>query len=127
VKQLYSDLKPLLELITVRSEIPGAHYLAPRTAHHLMETMNVLLAIDPASILHFAAAVCRASSALSYQFDSMAIGEMVKLVEHVLADHKQILRDTQAANALGEILDIFVKAGWPEAVQLTFRLDQAIR
>jgi hypothetical protein len=57
----------------------------------------------------------------------LAIDEVVKLVEHSLAGHKDELKDSSVATALGEILDIFVKAGWPEALQLTFKLDQAVR
>jgi hypothetical protein len=124
---LYFELKPLIELLTSRSSIPGSHHLAPGTAHHLMEMLNGVLAYDPAYVVTYAAAVCRASSALSYQFDAMAVAELVKLVEHVLADHKEILRETPVANALGEMLDLFVRAGWPQAMQLTFRLDQAVR
>jgi hypothetical protein len=57
----------------------------------------------------------------------MALGEIVKLVERVLADHKDVLRETGVTNALGEMLDIFVRAGWQQAMQITFRLDQAVR
>jgi len=123
----YFELKPVLELLTTRRNVPGRHYLAPHTAHYLMETMNFILPFDPGSVVEYAAAICTAASAMSYQFDSMAISEAVKLVERVLADHKDVLRDNGAANALGTILDIFVRAGWPQALQLTFTLDQAIR
>jgi hypothetical protein len=126
-RNFYFELKPIIELLTSRSSIPGNHYLAPGTAHHVMETLNGVLAYDPASVVSYAAAVCHASEAFSYQFDSMAVGELVKLVEHVLADHKELLRETVVANALGEMLDIFVKAGWPQAMQLTFQLDRAVR
>lgn len=126
-KTLYFELKPLLELLTIRAEFPGRHYLAPRTAHNLMETFNAVLGFDPAAVITYASAVCRASSALSYQFDPMAIGEMVSLVERALADYKDVLRDPAIANSLGDMLDIFVRAGWPQAMQLTFRLDNVIR
>jgi hypothetical protein len=52
---------------------------------------------------------------------------MTKLVERVLADHKDVLRTPEAANAIGEMLDTFVTAGWPTAMTLTFRLDEAVR
>ena len=52
---------------------------------------------------------------------------MTKLVERALADHKDILRASEAANAIGEMLDTFVTAGLPAAMTLTFRLDEAIR
>jgi hypothetical protein len=101
----YYELKTVLELLTTRRNVPGTHYLAPHTAHYLMETMNFVLPFDPGSVVEYAAAICTAASAMSYQFDSMAISEAVKLVERVLADHKDVLRDNGAADALGTILD----------------------
>jgi hypothetical protein len=52
---------------------------------------------------------------------------MQKLVERVLADHKDVLRTSDAANAIGKMLDTFVTAGWATAMMLTFRLEEAIR
>lgn len=126
-RHLYFAVKSVIELLTVRSTALGNHYLAPQTAHNLMVTLNGVLAYDPGPVITYAAAVCRASSPLKYQFDPMAIPVLVQFVERVLADHKDALRDTATVTALGEMLDTFAKASWPEAVQLTFRLDQALR
>jgi hypothetical protein len=126
-RNLYFELKPIVELLSLRLAIPGDHYLAPNTAHNLMQTLNAVLIYDPATAVKCGAAVCRASARLNYHLDPSAIGEMVKLVEHVLADHKELIRDNEIANAVGDMLDIFVRAGWPQAVQLTFKLEQAIR
>jgi limonene-1,2-epoxide hydrolase len=126
-RSMYVQVKPLLALLSTRLDVPGDHYLAPDTAHHLMETFNSVLSFDPEDVVTYAAAVCRASAKLSYQYDALAVGEMVKLVERMLADHKEVLRRPEAARAIGEMLDIFVRAGWPQAIQLTFKLDRAIR
>jgi hypothetical protein len=88
--------------------------------------LNVVLACDPATVVEYAAAVVKAGSKMGYHFDRDAIGEMVKLVEHVLADHREILKERAVADALGDMLDKFVSV-WPQAMGLTFRLDQAIR
>jgi hypothetical protein len=64
---------------------------------------------------------------LGYEFDSMAIGEVVKLTEIVLADHKDILSKAENAANLGTVLDVFLSAGWPEATQLVMRLENAVR
>jgi hypothetical protein len=92
-----------------------------------MQTLNAVLPFDPAVVITYAAAVCRASRKFSYQYDPMAIDEMKKLVERVLADHKDVLRTLDAANAIGEMLDTVVTAGWATAMTLTFQLDDAIR
>lgn len=125
-KSIYFELKPVLEFLTVRRSLTGTHYLAPPTALHLMQTLNVVLAYDPATVVEYAAAVVKAGSKMGYHFDRDAIGEMVKLVEHVLADHREILKERAVADALGDMLDKFVSV-WPQAMGLTFRLDQAIR
>jgi hypothetical protein len=126
-RALYFELKPVLDFLTVRRSLKGKHYLASHTAHQLMQTLNVCLSFDPAPIIQFAAAACRAASVMSYHFESDSIAEIVKLVEHVLADHRDVLREPAIAKDIGEILDLFVSAGWPQAMNLTFRLDEAIR
>ena len=126
-RAIYTELKSVVEFLTIRRSLKGTHYLAPHTAHQLMQTLNVCLSFDPAAIVQYAAAVCRAATVMSYQFQPDSIEELVKLVEHVLADHRDILRQPEIANDIGEMLDLFVSAGWPQAMSLTFRLDEAIR
>jgi hypothetical protein len=126
-RQHYFDIKPILELLTLRPSSKQEHLLRADTAHYLMQTLNAVLPFDPATVITYAAAVCRASRKFSYHYDPMAIDEMQKLVERVLADHKDVLRTPEAANAIGEMLDTFVTAGWATAMRLTFRLDEAIR
>jgi hypothetical protein len=126
-RTLYFTLKPLIQQLTSQRPAASLHLLAPHTAHYLMQTLNGVLSFDPGAIIECAAAVCRAAKALKYQFDPLAVQEMVKLVERVLADHRELLRETTTANALGEMLDIFASAGWTQAMNLTFKLDQAIR
>ncbi len=55
---------------------------------------------------------------LGYEFDSLAISEVVKLTEVVLPDHKDILVKAENAANLGTVLNVFLSAGWPEATRL---------
>lgn len=126
-RKLYFELKPIIAALATGSGGVARHFLLPRTAHYLLETLNGVLHYEPGEVIKFAAHACRAASALNYQFDPMAISEVVKLVEHSLADHKDSLKDPSVATALGELLDLFVRAGWPDAFRLTFKLDQAVR
>lgn len=64
-----------------------------------------------------------------YQFESMAISEVVSIVERVLsADYKHILKESEECRVgIIEILDVFVEAGWAEAQRLTYRLEDIFR
>jgi len=62
-----------------------------------------------------------------YNLDSMAIDQVVKLVETILADHRDQMRDPEALNQLLGLLDIFAETGWPEALRLVWRLDEVFR
>lgn len=62
-----------------------------------------------------------------YSLDSMAVGTFVQVAERVLADHRGVLRNPECLTALREICDVFVEAGWPQAHQLVFGLEQIFR
>jgi len=51
----------------------------------------------------------------------------ITLAINNIDENKDALKDPSIATALGEILDLFVRAGWPDALRLTFKLDQAMR
>ena len=87
-----------------------------------METFRAMLNVDVKQVLRYAAGLLGGYS-FGYQFDTMAVDEVVRLTDAVIADHKQILRIPESAANLGAILDVFVVAGWPQATQLVMKLD----
>ena len=74
-----------------------------------------------------AADVVRCSKRFNYNLDSMAMGEVVKLVECILADYRDKIQDELSIINLLELLDAFVEVGWPEALNLVWRLDEIYR
>ena len=122
---LYTELKPLLQQLLQPEVNAEPVPLTPGTAYYLLQLMTGILDLDPVGTLAFAAATCVGGSYLNFQLDSMAKDEAVKLVDHALADHKDTLK--QSAESVGTLLDLFVRAGWSEALALTFRLDEAFR
>jgi KaiC/GvpD/RAD55 family RecA-like ATPase len=110
----------------VNADSEYRHPIGPSTAHNLMESFNKLLSYDPAHVLKLTARLITGRT-FGYQFDSFAIGEFVKFSERLLADHKELLRESTNALYFAEILDVFVNAGWPDATQIVTRLDAAIR
>jgi hypothetical protein len=100
----------------------------PSVAHHLAETLEAYIALDPARVLLRIARVVKASKTHGYQFESLAIDLVVKIVERYLAEYRHLLRDNEDCRlAVVDVLDIFVLAGWPAARQLVFRMDDIFR
>ena len=100
--------------------------LAP-TAHHFMELLNEVVQFDASRAVIMAARVARAGEGANYNIDSLAIREVVKLVECVLADHRSEIQHAETLQALMDLLDVFAATGWPEAIQLVWRLDDLFR
>jgi hypothetical protein len=57
----------------------------------------------------------------------MALEEVVKLVELILADYRDKVQDEASIKNLLELLDAFVEVGWPQALSLVWRLDEIYR
>jgi len=57
----------------------------------------------------------------------MAQHEVVELVEELLADHRSALRSGSGLENLERLLNIFAEVGWPESIELVWRLDEVFR
>ncbi len=100
----------------------------PSVTHHLLETLEIFAPIDPRGVFVRIGTVVRAGKKGGYQYESLAADLIVKLVERYLAEYRVLLRDDlECRNALIEILDVFVHAGWPNARRLTYRLEEIFR
>lgn len=99
------------------------------TVYHLLQLLERLVAIDPARAFDLAAHALRAGGARSgYQYESMGLNLMVRLVGVFLADHKEIFfEEPNRRAALIECLEAFMEAGWPAAQRLLYRLPELIR
>jgi hypothetical protein len=125
INVLYEETSDLWEaLVGVGSEFRRP--MAPSTAHHLMESFNKLISFDPVRVLKMVYKLITGRT-LGYQFDQLAIGEFTKFADRFLADHREILRDKTNAIYFADILNVFVRAGWPEAVRAVMRMDSAVR
>ena len=104
----------------------------PHTAHQLVEALHHLLPCSPREVFLTATTAITSSSAAGYQHESLAVGDVVKLIQRALADHRDIFqsvdgRESDCLAALLKVLDLFVEAGWAEARQLTHRLEEIHR
>jgi hypothetical protein len=116
----FEHARPLLEAL--------ASMAHPHTAHAVIETLSFFVPLDPVGVLRLIAQSVKASADHNYQFEPLAEELVVKTVERYLAEFRPLLREHPEGNvALMEILDIFVRVGWPRALQLTYRLGDIYR
>lgn len=109
-----------------------ASEIHPHTAHQVVEALNHLLPCAPREVFLTASSAITSSSAAGYQYESIAVNDVVRLIQHALADYRQIFQqrdgtESDCLTALLNVLDIFVEAGWKEARQLTHRLEEIYR
>jgi hypothetical protein len=123
----YHSIKPLLGQVIRVSDREQSGVFHARTAHHFMELLNGVLEHDPSGVLHMAHQLAAISQAGRYHLDSIAVSEVVKLVESTLANHRTEVGDGESLEDLMALLDIFATVGWPEALRLVWRLDEVFR
>ena len=100
--------------------------------HQTVQTLQYLLPCAPHDIFLLAAKSICSSATVGFQHESMAVSEVVKLIQRALADHRDIFqsaggKDSECLESLLRVLDLFVDAGWSEARALTHRLEDIYR
>jgi hypothetical protein len=114
--RLYAEGGDILDAI-------GSLGAAP-VIHHLVEALEFFIPIDPRGVFRRIAAAVRAGERGGYQYESLAVQVIVRITERYLADHRHLFAEhDDCRRDLVDILDAFVRAGWPEALQLTYRLS----
>jgi hypothetical protein len=116
--ELFRLAMPLLEqLVRVHN---------PRITHRLVETLAHLAEHDPKRVL---LAVHRAvAPGQGYQYEPMAVDLIVSLIRRYFADYRDLVTtDEEALTALRELIEVFVRAGWPSAITLAYQLPDAFR
>jgi len=122
--RFWKEAAPLLGKLT---EEPHPH-----TAYQIVQTLNHLLSCAPREVFLLATQSIRSGSAAGLQYESLAVSEVVKLIQRTLADHRDIFQsergqESECLVALLQVLDLFVEVGWAEARQLTHRLEEIYR
>jgi hypothetical protein len=84
--------------------------------------------VDPPGVLLLISEAVAAGNEYGYQYETLAEGLMVGIVERYLAEYRPLLRERKDCHtALMRILDVFVRVGWPSAHQLTYQLSDIYR
>ena len=124
-RDFFVKVSPILDQI-LDFGLDRGFVLAP-TVHHFMELLNEVVKFEPRRAVMMAARAARVGEGTNYNIDALAIGTVVQLVECILADHRNEVQDGEALQALMDLLDVFAATGWPEAMQLVWRLDDVFR
>lgn len=100
----------------------------PSMTHHLIETLEYFIEIDPTNIFICIGRIVRAGEKGGYQYESLGADLIVKLVERYLAEFREVFsKNEECRSTLIDLLDIFVRAGWPSARMLTYRMEEIFR
>ena len=125
--RFYDEVKPLMEqVIEFAKDRENGLMFAP-TAYYFIQLLTSFLRCNPKEVLHLAVGVARSSEPAGFTLDSLAVEDVVELVEIVLADHRHEVRDGEGLDDLLNLLDLFAKKGWPEALRLIWHLDEIFR
>jgi hypothetical protein len=120
LRRFWQEASPLLAAL--------ASEIHPHTAHQVVQTLYHLLPCAPRDVFLLAAKSILSSKPAGFQYESLAVGDVVRLIQRALADHREIFQTgAERLSALLEVLDLFVEAGWAEARQLTHRLEEIYR
>jgi hypothetical protein len=96
-------------------------------AHHLIQALEAFIPLDPPGVFAMITQAVRSAEQGGYALESMAADLFVRIVERYLADYRSVFADRARLNDLMDCLDVFVRAGWPGAQSLTFRLGEIWR
>lgn len=119
-RRFFAEATPLIETLAATGFAP--------VSHHLLELLENYVDVDQAKVFLLMHKVTREGQKGSYQHESLAADLIVRVVERYLAEYRPLFRENQECRrALIDILDIFVKAGWPSALRLTYRLEEIFR
>ena len=125
--EFYDQVKPLMEKVIEFASDEEHGVMFAKTAYYFMRLLTAFQSYNLKEVLSFAAGVAQSSERFGYNLDSLAVGDVVKFVETVLADHRSEVREGQALKDLLNLLDVFTKAGWSDALKLVWRLDEVFR
>ncbi|HVU28924.1 MAG TPA: hypothetical protein VHE36_00865 [Sphingomicrobium sp.] len=113
------DYADLLDLLAQSHE--------PRTHHHLLELYEYLVPANPARLLDAMHALLTGRAAAEgYQYESLGLTVVVRIVRRFLADHRSLFDEPEQRQRLSDMLTLFSDEGWPEALQLLYDLPDLL-
>jgi len=90
--------------------------------HHIIQSIERLLPQRPRLALLVAAHAV--TNDAGYAREQLGINAVVTLTRRYLSEHRDLLREDAAClSAVRSLLEVFVRAGWDKAIELSEELD----
>jgi hypothetical protein len=117
--RLYSEARPIF------ARLAGA--LVAPVAHHLIEALETFIPLDPPGVFALVAQAVKSAEQGGYSDESAAAALVVRIIQRYLADYRAVFSDRARLDDLMDCLDVFVRAGWPAAQSVTFKVGEIWR
>ena len=92
---IFNEVYPLMQqIVDFANDSENGLMFAP-TAHYFMQLLTNFLNCDPKRVIILADGVARSSERFGYNLDPLAVEDVVKLVEIVLADYRREVREDE--------------------------------
>lgn len=116
----------LSEFGGVLSALAGVRH--PAVAHHLLETLEAFISVEPAAVFALISAVADGAMEAGYQFEGMGQELLVRIIRRYIADHRPMLLEREEFRvALMRHLNALAAVGWPAARRLVYDLPGLLR
>lgn len=100
----------------------------PKTIYHMLQLFDFLAQGNWALVFDLTShALLSGGKMHGYQYETLGATQFVTMIGQTIADHRELFDDPARQLALVEVLEAFVKAGWPDARRLLYRLPEALR
>jgi hypothetical protein len=123
----YAYYGPVVSEVLKSLSVTPKIALPASTAHRLVELHAHLLQIDPPAALAGVVDAAQLGQPAGYAFDSLAATAVVRFVERLLSDYRELTQQEPGLTQLVTLLDIFVETGWPDAQRMVWRLEEIFR
>lgn len=123
----YINIKPILINLVRLINKNSCVFIFASAIHNMIKMLEYLLEYDTCFIIKIISVILSNTKQSGYVNDRMAIEEIVKIIDIVLADHKILIQDEEVMKDIVIILDCFADTGNSEALNLIWKLDAIYR
>lgn len=127
IKNYCFKVKVLLETLIENIKKYDNLFLHANNIHCIIQYLKFIFAYDPVNIIKTVSFFVLEGVKTGYRNDSLAVNEVLDIINTIFVDFKPILHDSDVSSDMIKILDTFIDAGWSQAIDLIWRLEEVYR